>query len=39
MYLLLGFLDHIVVSNAKMAMEVLKVHNADFASRSPIISG
>ncbi|CAK9854903.1 unnamed protein product, partial [Sphagnum jensenii] len=39
MYLRLGFLDHIVVSNAEMAMEVLKVHDADFASRPPIIAG
>jgi hypothetical protein len=39
MYLRLGFFDHIVVSNAKMAMEVLKVLDADFASRPPIIVG
>jgi hypothetical protein len=38
MYLRLGFLDHIVVSNAEMAMEVLKVHDADFASRPPTIA-
>lgn len=38
MYLHLGFLDHIVVSNVEMAMKVLKVHDADFASTPPIIA-
>jgi hypothetical protein len=33
MYLRLGCLNQIVISNAEMAMEVLKNHDADFASR------
>jgi hypothetical protein len=33
MYLRLGCLNQIVISNAEMAMEVLKNHDVDFASR------
>jgi hypothetical protein len=33
MYLRLGYLNYIVISNAEMAFEVLKIHDADFASR------
>ncbi len=39
MYLRLGCLDHIVVSNADMAMEVLKIHDGDFASRPHMLAG
>ncbi len=33
MYLRLGYINHIVISNGEMAKEVLKVHDADFGSR------
>jgi hypothetical protein len=39
MYLHLGYMDHIVISNVEMAMEVLKIHDADFASRLCTIVG
>ncbi len=39
MYLRLGCLDHIIVSNADMAMEVLKIHDGDFASRPRMLAG
>jgi flavonoid 3'-monooxygenase len=39
MYMRLGYLNHIVISNAEMALEVLKIHDADFASRPPSIIG
>jgi hypothetical protein len=32
-YLHLGYLDHIIISNAKMATEVLKILDANSASR------
>jgi hypothetical protein len=32
-YLHLGYLDHIIISNAEMAMEVLKIFDVDFVSR------
>lgn len=32
-YLHLGYLDHIIISNVEMAMEVLKILDADFAFR------
>jgi cytochrome P450 len=39
MYLRLGYIDHIVISNGEMAKEVLKVHDADFGSRPRFIIG
>ncbi len=39
MYLRLGYLNHIVISNAEMALEVLKIHDVDFASRPSSIIG
>jgi cytochrome P450 len=39
MYLRLGYLNYIVISNAEMALEVLKIHDADFASRPSSIIG
>jgi len=39
MYMRLGYLNHIVISNAEMALEVLKIHDADFASRPSSIIG
>ncbi|CAM6034510.1 unnamed protein product [Sphagnum compactum] len=33
MFLRLGYVNHIVISNGEMASEVLKTHDADFASR------
>jgi ribosomal protein L17 len=39
MYLRLGFVDHIILSNAEMAMEFFKVHDAEFASRPKMIVG
>jgi hypothetical protein len=39
MYLHLGYMDHIVISNVEMAMEVLKIHDVDFASRLCTIVG
>jgi len=39
MYLRLGYLNHIVISNAEMAVQVLKTHDADFASRPLSIMG
>ncbi|CAM6060926.1 unnamed protein product, partial [Sphagnum tenellum] len=39
MYLRLGYLNYIVISNAEMALEVLKIHDADFASRPSLIIG
>jgi cytochrome P450 len=39
MYLHLGYLNHIVISNAKMALEVLKIHDANFPSRPFSIIG
>jgi hypothetical protein len=38
MYLRLGCLDHIIVSNVDMAMEVLKIHDGDFASRPHMLA-
>jgi hypothetical protein len=38
MCLHLGYLNQIVISNAEMAMEVLKIHDVDFASR-PLLVG
>ncbi len=32
MYLWLGYLDHVVISNVEMAMEVLKIFDAKFES-------
>jgi hypothetical protein len=34
----LGYLDQIVISNVEIAMEVLKIHDVDFASR-PLLVG
>jgi len=39
MYLRLGFVDHIIVSNSEMAMELCKVHDAEFASRPKLLIG
>jgi flavonoid 3'-monooxygenase len=39
MYLRLGYLNYIVISNAEMAMEVLKIHDANFASRPQSLVG
>jgi cytochrome P450 len=39
MYLRLGFVDHIILSNSEMAMELFKVHDVEFASRPKIIIG
>jgi hypothetical protein len=39
MYLRLGYIDHLVISNGEMAKEVLKVHDADFGSRPRSIIG
>ncbi len=39
MYLRLGCLNQIVISNAEMAMEVLKNHDVDFASRPLSVGG
>jgi ribosomal protein L17 len=39
MYLRLGFVDHIIVSNSEMAMEFFKVHDAEFASRPKLLIG
>jgi len=39
MYLRLGYLNYIVISNAEMAFTVLKIHDADFAFRPLSIIG
>ncbi len=39
LYLRLGYLNHIVISNGEMALEVLKTHDANFASRPSSIVG
>jgi cytochrome P450 len=39
MYLRLGFVDHVILSNIEMAMELFKVHDAEFASRPKMIVG
>jgi len=33
MYLRLGYLGHIIISNVEMAMEVLKICDGEFTSR------
>jgi flavonoid 3'-monooxygenase len=35
----LGFIDHVVISNGEMTMDVLKVHDAKFTSRPLVIVG
>jgi hypothetical protein len=35
----LGYLNHVVISNAEMALEVLKIHDAYFVSRPSSIIG
>jgi hypothetical protein len=37
MYLPLAFMDHVVISNGEMAMDVLKVHDVEFTSRPLMI--
>ncbi|CAK9260332.1 unnamed protein product [Sphagnum jensenii] len=39
MYMRLGSVHHLIISNGEMAMEVLKVHDAEFASRPIVIAG
>nr|BBM89984.1 pimaradiene oxidase 1 [Calohypnum plumiforme] len=39
MFMRLGYLNHLVVSNAGMAREILKVHDAEFASRPHSTAG
>jgi hypothetical protein len=38
MYLHLGLVLHIIISNGEMAMDVLKVHDAKFTSRPLVIA-
>jgi len=37
-YFSLGYLDHIIISNVEMAMEVLKILDVDFASRPHMLA-
>lgn len=39
MFMRLGFLNHLIISNAEMAREILKVHDAEFASRPRSTAG
>lgn len=39
MFMRLGFLNHLIISNAEMAREILKVRDAEFASRPHSTSG